>query len=188
MDAAQQITGLILAGGAGRRVAGQDKGLLVWHGRPLVEHVAERLRPQVSTLVISCNRNLSSYQPYADQTVQDELKDYQGPLAGLLAAGSILNNPLLALTPCDTPLLPRNMVSELLQTMLSHDADICYAQDEEHKHYLCALIRQEALTDLQPFVEAGGRAVKQWYASKHTVAHTFSSAGDAFANFNNLQA
>ena len=83
MIATEDITGLILAGGAGRRVEGRDKGLIDWQGKPLVQHVALRLRPQVGQLIISCNRNIETYRELADKTVTDSRRDFQGPLAGL---------------------------------------------------------------------------------------------------------
>ena len=86
MHATGDISGLILAGGAGRRVDGRDKGLITWHGRPLIAHVAVLLRPQVGRLVISCNRNNERYAEFADETVGDTRRDFQGPLAGLEAA------------------------------------------------------------------------------------------------------
>ena len=188
MNTRPQTTGLILAGGAGRRVKGQDKGLLEWRGRPLIEHVLDRFKPQVAGLIISCNRNIQRYRQYSELTVEDELSDYQGPLAGLQAASSLLNTSLLAVTPCDTPLLPSDLVEKLWQSMMRHDADICYARDHEREHFLCALIRREALSDLKHFMDAEGRAVKAWYASKKTVAHTFDDGTDGFTNFNKLGA
>ncbi len=56
------ITGVVLAGGKASRMGGQDKGLVTLHGKPLWQHVADRLQPQVSTVAISANRNIPVYQ------------------------------------------------------------------------------------------------------------------------------
>ena len=90
----QDTTGLILAGGAGRRVGGRDKGLLTWRGAPMAAQVAQRLRPQVARLLISCNRNTDYYATLADATVADSRRDFQGPLAGIEAATNIGLTPL----------------------------------------------------------------------------------------------
>lgn len=58
------IAGLILAGGQGRRVNEADKGLLLWRGKPLVAHVAQRLAPQVSQLIVSANRHIATYAAF----------------------------------------------------------------------------------------------------------------------------
>lgn len=58
----QSITGVILAGGLGRRMGGEDKGLVPLLGKPLYQHIIERLIPQVGTLIINANRNQERYQ------------------------------------------------------------------------------------------------------------------------------
>ena len=61
---ARDITGLLLAGGRGRRMGGADKGLLLLDGKPLALHTLRRLRPQVATVLISANRNAAFYQQW----------------------------------------------------------------------------------------------------------------------------
>ena len=77
------ITGCILAGGASTRMGGQDKGLLPWHGRPLIEAVMARFSPQVDSLVISANRHLEQYSHYGHAVLPDDEQGYAGPLAGI---------------------------------------------------------------------------------------------------------
>ena len=86
MNRELNVTGLILAGGAGRRVGKRDKGLIPWQGQALVAHVSNVLRPQVSELLISCNRNFSQYEEFSDLIIADHRQNFQGPLAGLDAA------------------------------------------------------------------------------------------------------
>ena len=80
------ITGVILAGGRGSRMGGQDKGLIEFNGRPLVEHLLAALQPQTGALLITANRNQERYQVYQLPVVNDELTGFQGPLAGFAAA------------------------------------------------------------------------------------------------------
>jgi molybdenum cofactor guanylyltransferase len=54
-------TGLILAGGRGRRMGGSDKGWQLYRGLALVQQALQRLQPQVSQVLISANRNLARY-------------------------------------------------------------------------------------------------------------------------------
>jgi molybdopterin-guanine dinucleotide biosynthesis protein A len=84
------ITGLILAGGRASRMHNVDKGLQRLNGKPLVEHVIERVKPQVSALAINANRNLEDYQQYglpvwpdADLPKSIDTYAFKGPLAGL---------------------------------------------------------------------------------------------------------
>ncbi|NNE64454.1 MAG: NTP transferase domain-containing protein, partial [Gammaproteobacteria bacterium] len=58
------ITAVILAGGQGRRMGGQDKGLIEFNGHPIIELLIEALIQQNIKIVINANRNQSTYQRY----------------------------------------------------------------------------------------------------------------------------
>ncbi|QIB64472.1 molybdenum cofactor guanylyltransferase MobA [Kineobactrum salinum] len=179
--------GLLLAGGAGRRVQGRDKGLLVWRGKPLVQWVAERLRPQVTTLTISCNRNRHSYDRYADRTVTDfPEQESRGPLAGILSlAPFVAREDYLLVCPCDTPLVPEDLAARLVAALESRpDLAVSYAHDARRAHYLHAVLRGDCLTSLPQYLQSGQRSVRGWYAQLATIAADFSDCPDAFANLN----
>ena len=190
MTATDEITGLILAGGAGRRVAGRDKGLIDWHGKPLVEHVARRLRPQVGQLIISCNRNVTAYRKLANKTVVDSRRDFQGPLAGLEAASSHIETPFLVIVACDTPMLPNDLVLRLLAPLVktaSHPARISYAHDGQRDQYLCAAISRHCLPSLSAYLDEGHRTVHHWYQNHDAIAVDFADQAALFRNFNRVE-
>ncbi|MEM6582516.1 MAG: molybdenum cofactor guanylyltransferase MobA [Pseudomonadota bacterium] len=180
----RSITGLILAGGAGRRMGGQDKGMLLWQGQPLARHVAVRLRPQVDQLIISCNRNESFYRALADATALDVRPEYQGPLAGLESVRGHIESDLLLVAPCDTPLLPPDMCSRLEQEIIHSQERICYVHDGNRSQYLCAIMRTEVLEQLPDYLNAGHRAVHQWYLQEGARAVDFTDRQGAFINCN----
>ena len=189
MGSSQDITGLILAGGAGLRVDGADKGLLPWRDEPMATRVARRLRPQVSRLLISCNRNRDFYATLADAIVADNRRDFQGPLAGLEAAIPHVTGGYLIVAPCDNPLLPPDLVARLLDPLMSArgcGADISYVYDGERKQYLCAALRSSVLPSLSPFLDEGHRAVHLWYSRHRCAVVDFSDEADCFANYNRL--
>ena len=68
--------GIILAGGRGNRLGGLDKGLFKINDRPLIELCVANLRPQVGSVIISANSNLSVYHQYADIVVPDKPSAY----------------------------------------------------------------------------------------------------------------
>lgn len=179
-----EITGLVLAGGAGRRAGGRDKGLVPWQGQPLVAHVARGLRPAVGRLLISCNRNTAAYAALADGTVADSRAGFQGPLAGLEAAAGIVRTPFLLVTPCDTPLLPGDLVPRLLQPLEAEGVDIAWAHDGTREHYLCAALRSRCLADLAGWLDQGHRAVRHWYRNYRCATVDFSDHPAAFRNIN----
>ena len=79
-----QITAVILAGGKGSRLGGQDKGLVNYKDKKLIQHVLDRIEPQVGDIIINANRNQDDYAKFDYPVISDELSDFQGPLAGFL--------------------------------------------------------------------------------------------------------
>lgn len=189
MVSESNITGLILAGGAGRRVGHRDKGLILWQGKPLIAHVSEFLRPQVGEILISCNRNVARYAKYTTQTVADLRPSHQGPLAGLEAAAPHVRTELLVVVSCDMPDLPADFVTRLLAP-LAPDGDnapeICFAHDGTRAQYLCAAMRTKCLSSLPGFLDQGHRAVRDWYGCRLAIAVDFSDERDSFRNYNQL--
>jgi len=190
MESSNNITGVILAGGAGRRVGNRDKGLIPWQGRPLIAHVSDCLLPQVSELLISCNRNFSHYKNFAARTVADTRRDFQGPLAGLEAAYPYIRTEFLVLVGCDMPHLPPDLVLRLTAPLVEGvdgAPDISYAHDGVREQYLCAAIRRDCLSSLTGFLDSGRRAVRDWYKSRDSVTVDFSDHRAGFRNYNKLR-
>ncbi|WP_312601392.1 MULTISPECIES: molybdenum cofactor guanylyltransferase MobA [Pseudomonas] len=104
---------LLLAGGRGQRMGGRDKGLVEWHGLPLIEHMHRVVRPLTDDLIISCNRNAERYARYADQIVNDAEPDFPGPLAGIRAGLKAARHRWLILLPCDAPRIDRDLLAQL---------------------------------------------------------------------------
>jgi len=121
-----KISGLILAGGEGRRMAGRDKGLITLADKPLVEYTIECMRPLVDDLSLSCNRNRELYQGYqlpclSDEPTEQESKSYQGPMAGLASGLKHAQQEWLLVMPCDTPLMTTEVMSQLLISLENKD-------------------------------------------------------------------
>ena len=180
----ENITGLVLAGGRGQRMGGVDKGLALLDGRPLVEHVLDRLQPQVGQLMISANRNPEHYARYAHPVVGNRLEGFAGPLAGLEAGLATCATPYLASAPCDSPFLPPDLVARLADALTAARASIAVARTGDQLHPVFSPIRCYALPDLQAFTRAGGRRMESWLQRLKWVACPFDDVPDAFANIN----
>lgn len=120
-DALPPCSILILAGGRGQRMGGRDKGLVDWHGVPLVAHVQRVVRPLSDDLVISCNRNQQAYAAYADQLVGDAEADFPGPLAGVIAGLRVARHEWVVLLACDAPLVDQALINALREVAVSSD-------------------------------------------------------------------
>lgn len=180
---------MILAGGAGRRAGGRDKGLLDWEGKPLVAWTSERMRQQTSQLLISCNRNLKAYSAYADAVFSDRWSGFQGPLAGLEALPETLTQEFLLLVPCDAPRLPLDLGAKLYQALTGQATphDLAYAATGGQHHYVHALLRRRCLSSLPAYLDAGGRSVRGWYETLRCVSVDFADTPDAFDNHNDMR-
>jgi molybdopterin-guanine dinucleotide biosynthesis protein A len=181
------VSAVILAGGAARRMGGQDKGLLDLNGRPLVAHVIEHLRPQCDTLLINCNRNEEAYAHFGCPLISDSLPGGLGPLAGLLSAMEHSTTPLVLSIPCDTPFLPLDLATRMVAEMQQSEADVCTVSDGDRLHPVILLARTDLKQALREQLLAGERKVHHWfYQQQHCVAD-FSDQPTAFANINTPQ-
>ena len=109
-----QISGLILAGGEGRRMGNQDKGLVELVEKPLVEYAIDCLQPLAAKLMISCNRNAETYARYQWPLIaDDENWKFTGPMAGIYAALNACETDWLMVMPCDTPLMQTELMAQL---------------------------------------------------------------------------
>ena len=178
------VAGLILAGGRARRMGGDDKGLIPLAGRPMVEHVLERIRPQVDEVLINANRNAERYGRYGHPVIPDVIGDYSGPLAGMLTAMMVVQQPWLAVVPCDSPLLPLDLVDRLFESVLVDSAEIAVAHDGQRLQPVVALLSCSLLPHLRAFVDQGGRKIDTWYAQHRMVATDLSDHPEAFVNVN----
>jgi molybdopterin-guanine dinucleotide biosynthesis protein A len=179
------ITGLLLAGGQGRRMGSVDKGLQPLRGRPLAQWALERLAPQVEEVLINCNRNLDAYARFGHRLVPDEIGGFAGPLAGLHAGLRAAAHPLVVTVPCDSPFLPLDLVSRLKRHL--GEKDIAVAKTGDQAHPVFALVRKSVFANLEAFLRAGGRKIDAWYASLSSVEVSFDDEAEAFRNINTLE-
>lgn len=184
--AAADVTGIVLAGGMGRRMGGVDKGLVALAGRPLVAHVLERLAPQVGGIVVNANQNAERYAEFGYPVVPDTVGGFAGPLAGLQAGLTLATTPYVVTVPCDSPFLPADLVARLAAGLERERAQLAVAQTFAQPHPVFALVDRRVLPHLTAFLEGGGRKIDAWYASLPVATVAFDDAADAFRNINTV--
>lgn len=177
------VTGLILAGGAGRRMGGIDKGLLEHDGQPLIAHAIRRFSPQVDSLLICANRNRDAYVALGYPVISDVLADFQGPLAGLQAGLAACVTPWLVTCPCDCPTLPQDLVARLLETAEKHRAKTAVASTREGIQPTFQLCHRDMLPELEAFLASGKRRVGSWCRETLAVEAVFPDTA-MFVNLN----
>jgi len=176
------VSGIVLAGGLGRRMGGVDKGLQPLRGKPLVEWVLSRFAPQVGELIINANQNVERYEAFGHRVVRDDIGGFAGPLAGLHAGLKVAKHPLVATVPCDSPFLPEDLVKRLHHFLGDHD--LAVAKTGEQAHPVFVLTRKTIVQNLEGFLSSGGRKIDAWYASLKVVEVSFDDEADAFRNIN----
>lgn len=155
----QSIVGVLLAGGLSRRMGGGDKALRPLGGRTLLDHVVERMRPQVAALVLNANGDPARFAAFGLPVVPDSVPDFAGPLAGILAGldWAAANRPdcsFVLSVPSDAPFLPRDLVARLRHGMEAAGADLACAASGGQPHPVVGLWPVRLRADLRRAVVA----------------------------------
>jgi len=168
-------------------MGGVDKGLQLFRGRRLVDHVYERLAPQVGGIMINANQNQDEYRSFGVRVVSDAIGGFAGPLAGLHAGLSVSKRPFLASVPCDSPFLPADLIERLYKRIDEAGAELAVAKTGDQPHPVFSLMRRGVLDHLAGFLKDGGRKIDAWYASLSVVEVAFDDEPEAFSNINTLE-
>lgn len=178
---------LLLAGGRGQRMGGQDKGLLTWQGRPLIAHLHDKVRGLTDDLIISCNRNQHVYQAYADRLVGDDQADFPGPMAGIRAGLLAARHGCLLVLPCDVP----NVDIPLLTVMREQAAQApdrpLMLREGEHWQPLLCVIPTAHRSAFERAWAAGERSPGRVMRSLHAVELPCPADDPRLANLNTPQ-
>ena len=185
-----EVTGVVLAGGLGRRMSADGKGvnkaMIAFRGRPLIEHVIGRVRPQVASLIINGDPDESCWQSFSLSVIPDRIPDRPGPLAGIHAALLEIRTPWLLCVPCDTPLLPPDLVSRLSHAQAQANADRVSVRCGAQAHPVIALLHRSLAGELEQYLDAGGRKIETWLSQGRWVEALFDDE-EAFVNLNTAQ-
>lgn len=182
MNDTSKVTGVVLAGGKASRMGGNDKGLLVLNGKPLWQHVADILAPQVDQVAISANRNIDTYQDSGLMVIRDSQEDYPGPLAGMLSVMQQLSSQWFLFSPCDTPHIPHSLLARLLEQR--GESPVVWVHDGDRDHPTIALVHRQLIPELERYLSYGERKVMVFMRQAGGHAVDCSDIKAAFSNIN----
>ena len=136
--------GVILAGGLARRMGGGDKTMRAIAGRPILDHVIERLAPQCTSLILNANGDPARFDAWGLPVVPDNVPDFAGPLAGVLAAldWTALHHPAIEWVVSvagDCPFLPRDLVARMQAERALMQAELSVAASGDQSHPVVGL-------------------------------------------------
>jgi molybdenum cofactor guanylyltransferase len=178
------ITGIILAGGLGRRMGSVNKGLIGFMGQPMVASVAQRLLPQVDEILISANLEIARYEALGYPVITDDITGFAGPLAGLHKGMQAASSTHVLTVPCDSPLFPIDLAERLMSGLVDSEADLAVAKTGTQVHPVFCLCRKSLASNLQAFLQDGGRKVSAWHSGLEVIEVAFDDDPRAFTNIN----
>ena len=188
---ADAIAGVLLAGGLSRRMGGGDKCLRPIGGRTILEHIIERVRPQVTRLVLNANGDPGRFAAFGLPVIGDTVEGFAGPLAGVLSGLEWTRRHApgcawVATFPTDSPFLPRDLVPRLAEAAARAGADLACAASGGRAHPVIGLWPVRLAEDLrQAMVEEGIRKVDAWTSRYRLVQVPFAAEPfDPFFNTN----
>ena len=177
-----EVTAAILAGGEGARVGGQDKGLLLLAGEPLIARVSGALRAQAGAVLICANRHHESYAAFGS-VVADAIEGYAGPLAGIAAALAVCTTPWLLTVPVDCPDPPAELASRLLAEVIAAGTSLAVAHDGDRAQPLFAIYRP-AMAESCSDALVRNMPVWRWQRDCGATVVDFSDRAARFVNLN----
>ena len=188
---AMHVGGLLLAGGQSRRMGGGDKCLLKLGGITLLEHARSRLEPQVECIALNANGALERFDAFGLPVVEDVVKDFAGPLAGVLTGmlWARENHPHLthiATAPSDTPFFPRDVVGRMCAAAMESSVPLACAASNGRAHPVFGLWDARLAGDLERALRNEGLRKIDIWTRRHGVAHANYDVSyyDPFFNIN----
>ena len=136
--------GVLLAGGLARRMGGGDKPMRTIGGRTILERVIARLSPQCDGLILNANGDPARFASFGLQVIADDVPNFPGPLAGILAAldWTATNRPdieWVLSAAGDCPFLPRDLVARLHEARARENAQLAVAASGGQSHPVIGL-------------------------------------------------
>jgi len=181
-----QITAVILAGGQSTRVNGKNKGLLLLHKKPLIEHILSAIENQVQHIIINTNSDLTFYQQYNHPVIEDDNQQFLGPLAGLRSCSPYISSPIVITLPCDSPFIPADLVNRML-TELNNDENKLQVVNNGRQQNLFMMFHKNLLTSIDVYLKSGKRSVFGWIMLHNPNQVNFIDKTHSFMNINTLE-
>lgn len=148
---------IILAGGLGRRMGFQQKGLMQLQQRPLLQYALDKVQPYTKNIVISANKDLEQYAAFGYPVVTDlELYSMRGPLAGIYSALATLPDDIesIQVLPCDTPFLPDDLVANFYHYLNKEpNKEIVIAATADKEHPVIMQFKASVITKLKDYLD-----------------------------------
>ena len=186
MNEANNVTGVVLAGGLARRMNKQDKGLIAYHNKSMVSYAVKAMLGVTDKVVINANRNLEAYAQFGCEVITDQTDTFDGPLAGILSAMMVAETDIICVIPCDSPLIKAAHLQKLITTLLDEGVDIAVASDGDRMQPVFLALNTSLQADLQAYLQSGERKIDAWLQQHSLSVVDFSQDKNIFMNINTV--
>lgn len=191
------VSGVLLAGGLGRRMGGGDKPLRILGGQVILDLVLERASAQVVELVLNINGDKERFSHYGLPMAADVIEGYAGPLAGILTGMEwskthVPDAEWMASFATDAPFFPLDLVDRLIGAVAGKGADMACAETRGRTHPVFALWPVRLADELRnAMINEDMRKIDRWTARYNILHVNFDDPGqedeqgiDPFFNIN----
>ena len=185
MQQQNKVIGVVLAGGLARRMNNQDKGLVIYRGKPMISYALEAMTQVFDTVFINANRNIAEYEALGHEVIADQTDTFDGPLAGVLAVMEHTDSDAICVMPCDSPLIKAQHLQQMVKA-LKEGVDIAVAFDGARIQPVFFVLRSALKTSLKNYLQQGNRKIDRWLKQHALVNVDFSQQADVFLNINTL--
>jgi molybdenum cofactor guanylyltransferase len=180
----KNVTGLVLAGGEGKRMSGEDKGLMDWIDQPIIQLILDKLNTTFDHIIINANRHIDIYQRFGFPVVKDEIGDFAGPLAGIHAGLKSIVTPYTFVVPCDLPNFNIEVALELIEQVTETNSELAVSSVHGRLEPAVLLLKTNMADSIEAFLRSGKRKTADWVTAQKYIEVDFSDAEHWFANIN----
>jgi molybdenum cofactor guanylyltransferase len=186
MPEQKEITAIILAGGKSSRMK-EDKGLVYFNRKMLVEHVIQSVKKLTDHLIIIITAN-AAYKQFGYPCIEDEMND-KGPLGGIYTGLIHSSSQRNLIVGCDMPFLSEKLLTTLINNC--DDEDVLMTEHRGMVEPLCAVYHQNCAEHLRSQLEQNHLKITTALAGLKTRVISFDSEewfkGNELANFNSIE-
>ena len=178
----------IQAGGNSSRM-GQNKALMPFLGRPLIERIVERVRPIAGELCIVTHE--PGLYEFLGVTLIGDIQPGKGKLGGLYTALKTAKNPFVSVVACDMPFVNAGLLKFQHQILVQSSLDVVIPRSAEGLEPQHAVYRKKScLPKVEKALKTDQMRMISWFEEvkvreigQSEIAR-FDPYGTAFINVN----
>jgi molybdopterin-guanine dinucleotide biosynthesis protein A len=185
------LTVVIQAGGESRRM-GQNKALIPFLGRPLIERVIERVKPLAEELLVTTNQ--PEELGFIGCPLIKDVIPGKGALGGLYTALYAASSAIVVVVACDMPFVNPALLQAEIDLLIDLNADVVIPSSQEGLEPFHSVYRRETcLPEIRNAIDTDQKRIISWFPAVRVRVMTaeevgkYDPANQAFLNINTME-